>query len=367
VARADAERIPGGDAVQLDKTREALQALGVEVEVRKADDLERPPPSDVAHVFNLQTTTASSRAFDALEAAAIPTVLSSIYWDMYPHWFDLALGARARWRWLERGLGRARARRVYTTWQRAKRPLRAEWRTQRRLLQRAVRVLPNSRSEAALLAEFFRLDGDLRRKVSVVPNGVDPALFAPPVAPCRAFTERHGIRDFVLQVSALSPVKNQLGLLDALHDLPVPLVFVGQPAPARPDYAEECKARAARRGNVVFLDALPHDRLPGLYALAAVHVLPSWRETPGLASLEAAAAGCRVVTTCIGSARDYFGDAAWYCRPDDPSSIRAAVEAALRAPPSTHLRDRVLSTFTWRHAAEATLEAYRAALAERAR
>jgi glycosyltransferase involved in cell wall biosynthesis len=79
-------------------------------------------------------------------------------------------------------------------------------------------------------------------------------------------------------------------------------------------------------------------------------------------SLEAAAAGCRVVTTSIGSTRDYFGDLAWYCQPDDLGSIRAAVEGALRAPATSLLRDRVLCEYTWERAAEATRAAYARAL-----
>jgi glycosyltransferase involved in cell wall biosynthesis len=113
---------------------------------------------------------------------------------------------------------------------------------------------------------------------------------------------------------------------------------------------------------VHFIGSVPPEELPGIYRLAAVHALPSWRETPGLASLEAAAAGCRIVTTGIGSARDYFGEDAWYCDPPDRASIRTAVVGALAAQPSSRLRRRVLADYTWDAAARATLEAYQAAL-----
>ncbi|NJN99630.1 MAG: glycosyltransferase [Anaerolineales bacterium] len=174
--------------------------------------------------------------------------------------------------------------------------------------------------------------------------------------------EKYGLRDFVLEVGVISPVKNQLGLIEALYDLPVPLVFIGQPVAAMPEYAEMCRQRGAQRGNVIFIDRMPHEELPGIYALAAVHALPSWRETPGLASLEAAAAGCRIVTTSIGSTYDYFGDHAWYCYPDDYPSMRRAVEAALQTPPSPTLRQHVLNQFTWQRAGEATLRSYQIAL-----
>jgi glycosyltransferase involved in cell wall biosynthesis len=109
---------------------------------------------------------------------------------------------------------------------------------------------------------------------------------------------------------------------------------------------------------VYFLDILPPEALAGIYVLAAVHVLPSWRETPGLVSLEAAAAGCRIVTTSYGSVREYFGDLAWYCNPSDLMSIRSAVLLALEATPNHALREKILSSFTWDIAAEKTLAVY---------
>lgn len=362
VIREDAQRNLGGDTIQMLKTKAALENLGLTVEVRGTDELDNLSDCDIAHVFNIQTPESSWRAFEALQGKGLPTVLSSIYWDMLDHWFEFAVIGRARWRCLACLLGKARARRVYTAWQRRKGPLRATWQIQRRLLEEALRVLPNSQSEADLLQKTFALGSAFQQKVDVVPNGVDLDLFQPLPAPSQDFQERYGVRDFVLEVGAISPVKNQLGLIEALYDMPVPLVFVGQPAAAMPEYAEICRARAAERGDVVFVARLPHEELPGVYALATVHALPSWRETPGLVSLEAAAAGCRVVTTSIGSTRDYFGDWAWYCYPDDRKSIRTAVESAWHAPPSTTLRQRVLTEFTWQRAGEATLASYRAAL-----
>ncbi|HET7009355.1 MAG TPA: glycosyltransferase, partial [Anaerolineales bacterium] len=166
-------------------------------------------------------------------------------------------------------------------------------------------------------------------------------------------------RDFVLEVGTIYPVKNQLGLIEALFDLPVPIVFVGQVMEAYADYAAACRNAASRRGKVIFVEQLPHEELPAVYRTAAVHALPSWRETPGLVSLEAAVAGCKIVSTSIGSARDYFGEEAWYCHPGDPASIRNAVEAALAAPRTPALERRVKEEFTWERAAEAMLASYR--------
>lgn len=361
-SRPDAVRSPGGDTVQAQKTQAALESLGVEVEVRPSDDLSSLPAADLAHLFNIQEPEPAWAAFQALEKAGMPVVLSPIYWDMLAYWFENAAVERPAWRLAARWLGKGVARRIYLDWQRRKAPSNPAWQTQRRLLLHARRLLPNSQAEADLLQQFFDLGQGFQRKVDIVPNAIDTSLYQSLPEPSSSFLQQYGLRDFVLQVGTVNPVKNQLGLIEALFDLPVPLVFIGPVQPTYQEYAAACKARGAQRGQVIFIDQLPHDQLPGIYALAAVHVLPSWRETPGLVSLEAAAAGCRVVTTSIGSAGDYFGDQAWYCYPNDPASIRAAVEQALAAPRSDGLRQRVLTEFTWQRAAQATLSSYQKAL-----
>jgi glycosyltransferase involved in cell wall biosynthesis len=231
-------------------------------------------------------------------------------------------------------------------------------------LQQANRVLPNSDAEARLLGRTFSMRDGLGEKTDIVSNGIDATLYVNDPAPSRAFLERYGVRDFVLQVGTISPVKNQLRLIEALFDVPVPLVFVGHTPSFATSYAHECRVRANARGNVHFVDHVAPGELPGIYALAAVHVLPSWRETPGLVSLEAAACGCRIVTTRVGSAHEYFGDLAWYCDPADVRSIRSAAVAALKTPASDALRRHVLANFTWRRAGEATLSSYSRLLCE---
>ena len=95
-------------------------------------------------------------------------------------------------------------------------------------------------------------------------------------------------------------------------------------------------------------------------------MLPSWFETTGLVSLEAALCGCNIVSTSQGYARDYFADFAWYCDPARSSSIRDAVEQAWASPPRPKLIDRVLANYTWEHTARESLRAYEMVLAAQA-
>ena len=90
-----------------------------------------------------------------------------------------------------------------------------------------------------------------------------------------------------------------------------------------------------------------------------MHVLPSLRESPGLATLEAAVFGANCVVSFHGPVAEYFGADVWYCDPDDAPTIRQAVLAAWKAPFNQRLRSSILEKFTWREAARKTLEGYR--------
>ena len=97
---------------------------------------------------------------------------------------------------------------------------------------------------------------------------------------------------------------------------------------------------------------------------ASVHILPSWYESCGLASLEAAAMGCRVVVSYNGFASAYLNDAAYYCDPASPESIRMAIDSAMDSLPNPSLQQQIRSNCTWKNAALQTLSAYEKALAK---
>lgn len=102
--------------------------------------------------------------------------------------------------------------------------------------------------------------------------------------------------------------------------------------------------------------------MAGAYAAARVHALVSWYDTPGLVSLEAALAGCKLVSTNRGSAVEYFGELAYYCDPGNLNSVCEAIYKAWSAPKNNLLKERVLQNFTWEKAARQTIEAYKRVL-----
>jgi glycosyltransferase involved in cell wall biosynthesis len=358
VNRSDAYTVLGGDTLQMLKTAEALERLGISVDTALADDLAACDwRYDIVHILNIQTAEESLHSALEAKRRQIPVVLSPIYWDPLPGWFRGACESSPIWGALSNGVGRLAAYRIYKTWQRHNYPRARIWQQQRELLRMADWLLPNSCAELGQLMADFRLPQGMTGRASIVVNGIDRALYYEWPLPSDKWREVIG-DGFVLKVGRISPEKNTLALIEALWDTDVQLVFVGKPSPYSLEYAQTCVDRARERGKVHFLGFVPHAELPGLYALAAVHALPSWRETPGLVSLEAAAAGCRIVSTNIGSAHEYFGDDIFYCDPSDIQSIREAVSRALAQPKPPDLRERVLGQYTWDHAAESTLRAY---------
>lgn len=356
VNRPDAQRVLGGDTVQMMRTRDELAHLGVMAEIGSGDDLERIEEYDLLHIFNWEMLGPALARLPAGKPRP-PIVLSTIFWLHTGHWFQNAAKTKKIWRSASITLGEARARKIYEAWQRVKFQKSAQGKVLSRNLQSVDLLLPNSHLEIDHLEQVLGLQGKLSPRCLVVPNGVEQRFFEPPTSVSK-FVEQLGRQPFVLQVARIQAAKNQAALLRALADDSFPIVFAGQPSPYEREYFTECQRLAEQRKNTYFTGQLTAEELHSLYAAAAVHVLPSWRETPGLASLEAAAAGCKIVSTSVGSASEYFGSEAWYCDPSTPSSIRAAVLTALASPASNQLRQRVKENFTWGKAARATMNGY---------
>jgi glycosyltransferase involved in cell wall biosynthesis len=363
--RKDAHTVLGGDTVQMLRTKEALEKLGVQVDTGSVEEPPAEDQYDLLHIFNWQQLEEYLALRGAQRGQLLPIVLSTIFWFYTGHWFDAAARTKPIWKLASGALGPKRARSLYEQWQLAKFRRGAEGQRLRQCLEVPVQFLPNSAIELDHLESVLRLHGELHARCTVVPNAVAREVYDPLPQPSQKLLKKVEAKDFVLQVARIQEAKNQLGLIEALFDLPVPIVFAGQPSPYEQEYVNRCYELAQKRGQVYFLGPISGDDLVSLYTLAAVHALPSWRETPGLASLEAAAAGCRVVTTSVGSTREYFGDLAWYCDPRDAQSIRRAVCAALESPRSDELRKTVLTRYTWDAAAAATLKAYQLALGEK--
>jgi glycosyltransferase involved in cell wall biosynthesis len=213
----------------------------------------------------------------------------------------------------------------------------------REILKKAAVLLPGSEREYQKLRELYDVD----QNYTVVPNGVDASLF-------HADGQTVKNNKLVICAARIEGIKNQLNLIKALNNTGYTLMLIGSPAPNQRKYYEECRRIAAK--NIFFYNHMPQEILTGYYKAAKVHALPSWFETCGLSSLEAAAMGCNIAITEKGYTRDYFGDDAFYCDPADPRSIYDAIDSAAHSDPPKKLQEKVLQNYTWQRAAAITLE-----------
>ncbi len=355
IVRADLERRPGGDTTQIRGTAAALRELGHQVELTSAA---RPGLGgfDLAHLFHLDRLWENLPHARRLAAAGRPAVLSTIWWPTAE--FD-ACGRHGSQAWIARACGTRAyptcrvAQRSCAAWVRSglrwdRRPVFDFLRAAREFLDAMRVLLPNSRAEARQIEEHF---GAGRQSV-VVPNAAEGAFFTPgPAAP----------RAGVVCVGRIEPRKNQLALVAALRECAVPLTLVGRAGRFSAAYARRC--RRAAGPAVEFTGDLDRQAVRERLRRARVHVCPSWYETPGLASLEAALSGCRIVVTPGGCTEEYYGDLAHYVAPDDRAALRNAVLDVLERPSSNLPTDDLRARCSWQAAARATLAGYEQAMA----
>jgi glycosyltransferase involved in cell wall biosynthesis len=214
-------------------------------------------------------------------------------------------------------------------------------------------VLPNTTDEAAMVIKGLGISSD---KVRIVPNGVEERYYH---ADPKLFRETYGLEKFILSVGFIGMErKNHLRFFRALRDIDLPVVIIGRVW--KGPYVEECMKAAEEIKNLTILDPLPpsSDLLASAYAACDLFVLPSLYETPGIAALEAALAGAKIVITPHGGTKDYFSDLVEYVNPYSVTSIHNGIARALESEKGNRLRDLVQSEYTWRRVAEKTLDVY---------
>jgi glycosyltransferase involved in cell wall biosynthesis len=326
---------PGGGEIQLVRTAEALERIGWPIRLF-CPWTDRIDHARLLHLFGMSREGLELARH--ARARGIPVVLSPISWFEPAALRSLAASPAQAFK----ATLAYSARRAF--------PKIPSWR--RELLAQSDRILPNSGSEARQLTRLF---GVHPRKILVVPNAVDDRFAWASPAP---FHDAYGLRDFVLYVGRIEPRKNVLGLVAALAGTGLPLVVIGNTVPGHAAYADACRSRGL--GFTHWIPGLPHGgpMLPSAYAAARVFALPSWFETPGLAALEAAAAGCAVVITPLGSTRDYFANLVEYARPDRPGQIRSSILRAWSQGPKPGLASTVKNRYHWALVSRKTAEAY---------
>src|SRR5438270_6019505 len=174
-----------------------------------------------------------------------------------------------------------------------------------RSLQMATRIAAVSRAVAEEAVRWF---GVARRRIEIVPNGVDDDFF----------TAEGDEDDYVLFVGTIEPRKGLDDLLAAWDSLPHPrprLILCGD--------AGWGDVQLPRDAEVTgYVD---RTRLRELYRHARAFVYPSRYEGFGIPPLEAMACGAPVIATRTGAIPEYANGAALLVDPGDRDALRDAL------------------------------------------
>lgn len=349
ISRATLYTSPGGDTKQLEETAAGLRLMGVQVDVFLANEKIDYSSYDLLHFFNI---IRPADVIAHVRKSRKPYVVSTIFVEygnvkeegrtgmvgtikkMLPESLFEYVKTVAR----AVKNGEKIVSKEYLLWGHTKSTM--------YVAKHANMLLPNSESEYKRFVAKYPVNTPHH----VIPNGINEQQIG------ATYPHNEKYKNAILCMGRIESRKNQLNLIRALNNGPYQLYIHGKPSPNNMAYFEQCKQEAA--ANVHLGGHLDEQELYTAYANAKVHVLPSYFETTGLSSLEAAVMGCNIVVTDRGDTRDYFKNDAWYCEPEDPASIREAVEAAYDAPYNEAFRQRILQEFTWKRAAEETLKAY---------
>jgi glycosyltransferase involved in cell wall biosynthesis len=307
--------IPGGGERQMMAYRSHLSKYGVDVSLF---DLWNPKLSscDIFHFFSVMP--GSFQLCDHIKKQGVPVVISPNLW----------VTPETKWLYPHDEI--------------------------QRLVSMADMLIVNSELEASALSAVYGLPAN---RFHVVYNGVEETFFE--YTASQAFVKNYGLdhRRYFLNVANVEHRKNQLSFLRALKNYPeLCLVVVGHARDI--EYLAECKA--VGKDQFIFLGPLEYgsSMLKSAFAGADAFVMPSTLETPSIAALEAAAAGCKILVTSVGSTKEYFKDYAIYIDPDSPESMLNGLTQVLEANRTDSLRSIVREKFTWQAAACELSRAY---------
>jgi teichuronic acid biosynthesis glycosyltransferase TuaC len=240
-------------------------------------------------------------------------------------------------------------------------------------LSNADHVIVVSSSLRRVLVQGHGMEAE---KVTVIPNGVDVARFAPaPRSEARARLGLHAEGAKLLYVGAIAESKGIAYLLRAIHRLrhtsawPLELILVGEG-----EYERAARALVAQLGiadAVTFAGKRPNDEIPLWMNATDLLVLPSLSEGFGVVLVEAMACGKPVVATTCGGPEDIVTpQTGILVPPADNAALSEALLEVLADGERFHpqaIREHALDTYGYDRVTSRIMEVYAAILGRRTR
>ena len=237
---------------------------------------------------------------------------------------------------------------------------------QARVARRLPEIVTVSSSSARQIADYMRVRPD---RITTIPIGTDVDRFRPDPAVAKVPGR------IIVTASADSPLKGLAVLVEAFakaraEHSHATLLVVGRAKPG--GAVEQAVERYGLAPYVEFRHDLAEADLIGLLRTAEVACVPSLYEGFSLTAVEAMAVGLPLVSTTGGALPEVAGPdgvTTLAVPPGDAPALAAALarvlgDEPLRARLGAAARRRAVERFTWRAAAAATADRYRARIAE---
>ncbi len=228
---------------------------------------------------------------------------------------------------------------------------------QKRVSRRLSHIITVSECSKRDISRDFRTS---IRRFRVVPNGINTDFFYP-----LPHVKRSDDQVLVTN-SADTPLKGLKFLIEAIASIrkkrKIGLTVIGTP---KKNGVIEGLVRQLGIGDCVrFTGRIEYEEFASYYAGATMAVIPSLYEGFGMPAGEAMACGVPVISTVGGALPEVVGDAGILVPTADSGALEKAIISLLDNPERRRrlgeagLR-RVKDSFTWRHAAEKTVDVYR--------
>jgi glycosyltransferase involved in cell wall biosynthesis len=215
----------------------------------------------------------------------------------------------------------------------------------------------------AVKDDIARLEGR-KQKVLVTSEGLSQPYSTYELSSSH-FSKLKRSEKYVIYTGSLYPHKNVETLLKVLRQNPELRLKIASSRNIFTEHFEQMAEAYSVRGQVDMLGYVSDSEIIPLYQNAIALVQPSLAEGFGLTGLEALSVGCPVVVSDIPVFHEVYKDAAVFAKSRDVFGWSEAIQTLQQNPPSFAERQRcqkIAQSYRWDACANATLEAYMAAL-----